>query len=142
MATLRKAISTFAVVVLISISGCSNDPTSKFPQFDATANTQRAVFFTTTGWTGVAGEPLLLKPQGRPAKVNGLPVYLDSDTSQSIRKQLGKQPPDCKNGTILVDAQIHLKQSGLKTSAKGGGRKSVYVVVIEELHYCGWYIEN
>lgn len=139
MLTARFVYTVFMVVTVGLTAGCGESPTSQFPQFVPTEQSQRAVFLTTMSWSGVAGKPLQTRSGGRPVKVNGLPVYLLSDSQQLVRNQLGKQPPESQHGSILVDARIHLKHASIKTSEQGGGRKSVYAVVIEELYSSQWY---
>jgi hypothetical protein len=119
-----------------------NDPAARFPQFQPTAKSQRAVFVTEP-WTGGGGDPLQTKIRGRTEKLDGLPVYLLEDTQQLIRKNVGPQPPDIKHARILVDAQIHLERTTVKrTTELGDSSRKVYKVVIEKLNSSQWYTDQ
>jgi hypothetical protein len=52
----------------------------------------------------------------------------------------GKQPPECKDGAILVEAELHLERTSVTTSAKGGDTRTIYAAVIDNLISSDWYI--
>jgi len=106
--------------------------------FEATTKSQHARFFTEP-WTGVAGDPVQTELGGRPVRVDGLGVLLLHDGKQLIRKQLGPQPSDCKGAERFVEARLHLERTRVGISVPGGGTRTVYSAVIEELISCEWY---
>jgi hypothetical protein len=111
---------------------------AKFPQFVKTTESQHAVF-STHPTTGGGGDPVNAGVHGNPVKVNGLPVLLLYEAQELIRNsKLGKMPPHNTDGTVLVEARIHLKRESVRLSTEDGDRREVYSAVIDELIYCEW----
>jgi hypothetical protein len=127
---------SIAFVWLVAAVGCDH---RKSPRFERTTESQDAVFLTES-WTGGGGDPVQTKLGGRPVKVDGLPVLLLFDAQQLIRSRLGKQPPECEQGAILVEAQLHLERTSVTTSAREGDTRTVYSAVIDNLISSEWYI--
>ena len=58
---------------------------------------------------------------------------------QLIRgSKLGKLPPHNTNGTVLVEARIHLVRESVRLSTEDGSSREVYSAVIDELIHCEW----
>ena len=111
---------------------------AKFPQFRNTTEGQHAVFATRPA-TGGGGDPVLAGEFGNPVKVNGLPVLLLYDARELLRgRKLGKLPPHNTDGTLLVEARIHLKRESVRLSTPDGDSREVYSAVIDELIRCEW----
>ena len=111
---------------------------AEFPQFRNTTEGQHAVFATRPA-TGGGGDPVLAGEFGNPVKVNGLPVLLLYDAQELLRsRKLGKLPPHNTDGTLLVEARIHLKRESVRLSTPDGDLREVYSAVIDELFHCEW----
>jgi hypothetical protein len=134
---MRRVVSvSISFACLFAAVGCGS---RRVPQFKPITESQHAVFLTQS-WTGGGGDPVQTKLGERPVEVDGLPVLLLYDGQQLIRRQLGKQPPECKRGAILVEAELHLERTSVRTSAEGGSSRTVYSAVIDKLISSEWYV--
>ncbi len=126
---------------LIVLHGCGTNPTpAKLePRFEATNQSQRAAFYTTS-WVGGGGDPLLLSPgDHKTAHFDGWPVVLKSDAQEALRKHAGPQPNNGTVGVLLVDADIHLEESSTSVSTNPPSNRTIQKVVIERIHSAQWH---